>query len=286
MVDREALEVELEGLRAANASATSWGAAVGARSERIKGIESTLRRMDEASAPAPSAGSPASAVTDLVASIRQAESMLSAHIEEFHDFDYPAHAIPTELQQLRDIQHHLLGSLIDENGEIYDYQAQSPPPTGADNISPEPNALREKIATTMAQAFIVPADYDEDGAEIYSSRDWQSALETADTIVAAISRPSRTTAMTISAEPVACETCHALLKEGDGIFTTKTGFVHFPHCPPSPDAVRDAAIARCVEELQHLRTRQYDIGTVDAAIRKLQALAPPRNDDQSGSTRS
>lgn len=46
MSDREAMEVELSELRAANEKATSWGAAVAARSERIKEIESTLRRMD------------------------------------------------------------------------------------------------------------------------------------------------------------------------------------------------------------------------------------------------
>lgn len=38
------LEAELAQLSAANAAATSWGAAVGARSERIREIESELRR--------------------------------------------------------------------------------------------------------------------------------------------------------------------------------------------------------------------------------------------------
>lgn len=60
-----------------------------------------------------------SVADDMAASIRTAESMLSAHIEEFHDFDYQPHEVPAELQQLRSIQHHLLGSLIDETGEIY-----------------------------------------------------------------------------------------------------------------------------------------------------------------------
>lgn len=53
MSERETLEVELSDLRATNANATSWGAAVGARSERIKEIERELRRMDS-SAGAPS----------------------------------------------------------------------------------------------------------------------------------------------------------------------------------------------------------------------------------------
>jgi hypothetical protein len=39
--------------------------------------------------------------------------MLSQHIEEFHDFDYQPHEVPLELQQLRNIQHHLLGTLVE-----------------------------------------------------------------------------------------------------------------------------------------------------------------------------
>lgn len=45
--------------------------------------------------------------------IRTAETMLSQHIEEFHDFDYEPHQVPLELQQLRNIQHHLLGTLVE-----------------------------------------------------------------------------------------------------------------------------------------------------------------------------
>lgn len=41
-MDREALKRELAELEAKNAAATSWGAAVGARHERIKGIRAAL----------------------------------------------------------------------------------------------------------------------------------------------------------------------------------------------------------------------------------------------------
>lgn len=41
-----------------------------------------------------------------------ADKMLSEHIEEFHDFDYQPHEVPPELAQLRQIEHHLMGSLI------------------------------------------------------------------------------------------------------------------------------------------------------------------------------
>jgi hypothetical protein len=58
----------------------------------------------------------AQAVSDPVGledAIRTAETMLSEHIEEFHDFDYQPHEVPLELQQLRNIQHHLLGTLVE-----------------------------------------------------------------------------------------------------------------------------------------------------------------------------
>lgn len=44
MSERDSLERELAELKAKNESATSWGAAVGARSERIKEIEGILKR--------------------------------------------------------------------------------------------------------------------------------------------------------------------------------------------------------------------------------------------------
>lgn len=53
------------------------------------------------------------ALTVLEDSIRTAETMLSEHIEEFHDFDYQPHEVPLELQGLRNIQHHLLGTLVE-----------------------------------------------------------------------------------------------------------------------------------------------------------------------------
>lgn len=58
MSNRANLELELFELRAANDKATSWGAAVGARSERINEIERELRRMDEARDHAPAAPTP------------------------------------------------------------------------------------------------------------------------------------------------------------------------------------------------------------------------------------
>jgi hypothetical protein len=42
---RERIETRLAELRAANEAATSWGAAVGARSEEIKDLERQLRRL-------------------------------------------------------------------------------------------------------------------------------------------------------------------------------------------------------------------------------------------------
>lgn len=47
MTDIAKLEAELAELVAANEAATSWGAAVGARSERIQDIRSELRRLRE-----------------------------------------------------------------------------------------------------------------------------------------------------------------------------------------------------------------------------------------------
>lgn len=58
------------------------------------------------------AATPSSAA-NLEEAIRTAETMLSEHIEEFHDFDYQPHEVPPELQQLRNIQHHLLGTLVE-----------------------------------------------------------------------------------------------------------------------------------------------------------------------------
>lgn len=49
---RDALQAERAELIAKNVAATSWGAAVGARSERIKGIDRELRLLDQRDAPA------------------------------------------------------------------------------------------------------------------------------------------------------------------------------------------------------------------------------------------
>jgi hypothetical protein len=70
-----------------------------------------------------------SEITQLVEAIQQADAMISVYIDEHHDFDYPAHAVPPELQQLRDIQHHLAGSLIAPDGlfVLGNQGAASPP---------------------------------------------------------------------------------------------------------------------------------------------------------------
>jgi hypothetical protein len=51
-------------------------------------------------------------VEDARASLALADKMLSEHIEKFHDFDYEPHQVPPELADLRQIEHHLMGSLI------------------------------------------------------------------------------------------------------------------------------------------------------------------------------
>jgi len=108
--------------------------------EALKEAREPAASFNELAAPYNSAGPilttpPSAAISDdLAASIRTAESMLSAHIEEFHDFDYQPHEVPADLQQLRGIQHHLLGSLINESGEIYPYPGDATPtPTTAIN---------------------------------------------------------------------------------------------------------------------------------------------------------
>ena len=50
MSEREELLAERAELMAKNAAATSWGAALGARHERIKGIDRALQRIDESGA--------------------------------------------------------------------------------------------------------------------------------------------------------------------------------------------------------------------------------------------
>lgn len=54
---------------------------------------------------------------ELISDIACAETMLSEHIERFHDFDYQPHEVPPELESLRQITHHLAGSLINNAGE-------------------------------------------------------------------------------------------------------------------------------------------------------------------------
>lgn len=90
------------------------------------------------------------ALADLVSSLRQAESMLSSHIEEFHDFDYQPHEVPLELQKLRDIQHHLLGSLIDKSGELYDYANPALPAAGGEASKREADLREALIALRKA----------------------------------------------------------------------------------------------------------------------------------------
>jgi hypothetical protein len=53
-----------------------------------------------------------SLVEEARTSLAQADKMLSEHIEKFHDYDYEPHQVPPELADLRNIEHHLMGSLI------------------------------------------------------------------------------------------------------------------------------------------------------------------------------
>lgn len=77
MADIAILEAELAKLVAANEAATSWGAAVGAREERIKNIHSELRRLRAPSSPAPAtiAGDELSEIYRLL-HVREGESAL------------------------------------------------------------------------------------------------------------------------------------------------------------------------------------------------------------------
>jgi len=53
---------------------------------------------------------------ELIESIQYAIGTLSMHIDAYHDGDYEPHQVPDELEELRRLQHHLEGSLIDSNG--------------------------------------------------------------------------------------------------------------------------------------------------------------------------
>src|SRR5947209_6176665 len=54
---------------------------------------------------------------ELIESIQYAIGSLSMHIQAYHDGDHEPHQVPTELDELRRIQHHLEGSLISSKGE-------------------------------------------------------------------------------------------------------------------------------------------------------------------------
>lgn len=82
--------------------------------------------------------------------IRTAETMLSEHIEEFHDFDYEAHQVPMELQQLRNIQYHLLGTLV----EIAEAEETAQPPAAP--VAPERGWLKPALDKAEQSASEMP----------------------------------------------------------------------------------------------------------------------------------
>ena len=53
----------------------------------------------------------------LIEGIQAAITMLGEHIDEHWDFEFEPHNEPAELSSLRRVQHHLIGTLIDKNGE-------------------------------------------------------------------------------------------------------------------------------------------------------------------------
>ncbi|CAM5397985.1 hypothetical protein AFEL58S_01990 [Afipia felis] len=81
-------------------------------------IDVTLHQLrHNHTAPASAAPARDDALREALEAIAHAESMLSAHIEEYHDGDFEPHEEPAERASLRDIQHHLAGALIGEDGE-------------------------------------------------------------------------------------------------------------------------------------------------------------------------
>jgi hypothetical protein len=52
-------------------------------------------------------------VGELREALELAEQMLAAHVDKHHDYDYASEAVPPELASIRDIQHHLVGTLLD-----------------------------------------------------------------------------------------------------------------------------------------------------------------------------
>lgn len=82
--------------------------------------------------------------------------------------------------------------------------------------------IEERVAKAIAElewgAVISPEGW----CDLRVSRDGARIFELARAAIAAM-----------PGEPAACEKCNAVLKEGDGVFTTKTGLVHFPECPAS-----------------------------------------------------
>jgi hypothetical protein len=92
------------------------------------GLKNPVRQFDEtfsavtvlkemfpiASAPTPPAQD--AGLREALEAIGHAENLLSAHIERYHDYDYEPHNVPPEVVSLRNIQHHLAGSLIAADG--------------------------------------------------------------------------------------------------------------------------------------------------------------------------
>lgn len=65
---------------------------------------------------------------ELIESIQYAIGALSTHIDAYHDGDYEPHHVPAELDELRRLQHHLEGSLINSKGEFCSADAAQPSP--------------------------------------------------------------------------------------------------------------------------------------------------------------
>lgn len=147
-----------------------------------------IRNLTRASLqPATDGAARMSSAANLEEAIRTAETMLSEHIEEFHDFDYQPHEVPPELQQLRNIQHHLLGTLVELDPSMSNDLAQGWPDRGT--IAKAIHARRYHLdAKDTASMF---AWYAEDPTGTDRSRlAIYAAFQDADAVLAALTIPT------------------------------------------------------------------------------------------------